>query len=632
MPESVCGKQDEGVTLVGPSTNESQDASVESLDMEELRQRLTAAEAALRQAEDRAKRSADLTRTAIFEFLDWQVRSVNPAACTMLGVDGPDELIGSEFWDLLHPDDHNHVTSWLGTMAPGDSRDEALAARLIGRHSGLVDVELLALGIDAGGRVVVQLLAYDITDRKHAEAVLTYQSLHDALTGLPNRLLFLDRVRQALARMARSGVRVAVFFCDLDRFQIVNDSLGHAMGDRVLAAAAARLQAGLRPADTVARFGGDEFVVLCEVTRDGGDVATVAKRILQALSEPFEVDGQLFTFSASIGVTVATNRLVEPEDLIRDAAAATSQAKARGRGRLEIFDEETRARAVDRLQIESALRLAMEQGELRVYYQPMVSCSTGLLVGVEALVRWQHPVHGFILPDSFIPIAEDCGLIVSLGDWVLEEACRQAALWEGRLPAGQTLHLSVNLSAQQLHDPDLVNRVQCVLPPHLANGESRQVLLALEVTETTLVRDTEQTADVLQRLDDLGVQIGIDDFGTGYSSLSYLKRFPVSSIKIDQSFVAGLGVDPDDRSIVTAVVQLAHNLGLTVVAEGVETIEQLEVLRNIHCDNVQGFLFGRPLPPETMTAMILGANGPIVLSPQGVDVPAAVKPRKVAST
>jgi diguanylate cyclase (GGDEF)-like protein len=601
--------------MAGQVDKDPRAAEREQFDVDELRSRLAATEAALDRAHHRARRASDLTRTAIFELHREEIRFANPAARSLFGSAVPDGLVGTALVDLVHPDDRFRAAEWLGSLTPGEAREEALAIRLLGPEEQHLNVELLAFGIESAGESRVQLFAYDVTERTQAEETLNYQYLHDSLTGLPNRLLFLDRVRQALARMARSGMRVAVFFCDLDRFQIVNDSLGHTMGDRVLAAAATRLQAGLRPADTVARFGGDEFVVLCEITRETGDIAAVAKRILRALSEPFDVDDQLFTFSASIGVTMATNRLVEPEDLIRDAAAAMSQAKARGKGRLEIFDEATRARAVDRLQIESALRLAMEQGELRVYYQPMVSCATGRLVGAEALVRWQHPVHGFILPDSFIPIAEDCGLIISLGDWVLEEACKQAALWEGQLPEGRTLHLSVNLSAHQLHDPELVDRVRQVLPPRLADGKARQVFLGLEVTETTLVRDTEQTADVLERLDQLGVRIGIDDFGTGYSSLSYLKRFPVSSIKIDQSFVAGLDVDPDDRSIVTAVVQLAHNLGLTVVAEGVERPEQLEVLAAIHCDEVQGYLYGRPLPPEVMTTLILTGEVPAVLPP-----------------
>ena len=579
-------------------------------------------EEALRQEQDRSRRTFLLTRTAVVFVRAGRITEANPATATLLGFRDPGQLAGVTVLDLVHPEDRQATDAWLGTLGPGDQRADALAARLIATDGRQVQVELLALGVHRHGEAVVQLLAYDLTEQKHAVETLTYQSLHDVLTGLPNRLLFIDRVRQALARMARADIHVAVFFCDLDRFQIVNDSLGHATGDEVLRLVADRLRGCLRPADTVARFGGDEFVVLCEVSPDPADAAAVARRMLATVAEPCDVGGTPLGFTASIGVVVATDRFTEPEDLIRDAAAALTQAKERGRNRFEVFDETTRARAIGRMQIESSLRRAIDERQLRVYYQPILACGSGRLVGVEALVRWQHPEHGFLLPGSFIPVAEDSGLIVSLGNWVLEEACRQAGRWEGLLPEGETLQVSVNLSAHQLHDPELVALIQRALAPPVP-GSARQVFLALEVTETTLVRDNEQTVEILDRLDQLGVHIGIDDFGTGYSSLSYLKRFPVTSIKVDQSFVAGIDADPDDRAIVAAVVQLAHHLGLTVVAEGVERPSQLDILQEMGCDLVQGFLFGRPLAPDALTRLVAGAAGPVTLAPIAGTVPVA---------
>jgi diguanylate cyclase (GGDEF)-like protein/PAS domain S-box-containing protein len=601
---------------------EDKDVGADAADPADLPARLAATEEALRLARSRNLRTFLLTRTVIIIVADGRLVEVNPAAVALLGYPDAETLVGTPFEEILHPEDRARTLAWLGHPGPEDDRSEPLEIRLVGLDGRLVDIELLALGIRHQGEVVIQLLVYDITERKHAVESLTYQALHDALTGLPNRLLFLDRVRQALARMGRAGTRAAVFLCDLDRFEVVNDSLGHRAGDELLVHAAARLRNALRPSDTVARFAGDVFVMLCEVSPEPGDTVVVARRLLAAISQPAFVDDQPFSFTASMGVAVATGRLTDPEDLIRDAAAAMTQAKNRGRGRFELFDESTRAKAIGRMQIETALRQAMDLDELRVYYQPILTCPGGELVGMEALVRWQHPQHGFLLPGSFIPVAEDSGLIVALGNWVLEETCRQANDWEILLPEDRPIYLSVNLSAHQLHDPGLVERVRDTLIP--PGGGPRKVVLSLEVTETTLVRDTEQTVEVLERLDDLGIRIGIDDFGTGYSSLSYLKRFPVTSIKIDQSFIVGVDTDPDDRAIVNAVIQLALNLGLLVVAEGVERPEQFAALHQMGCDLVQGFLFGRPLPAEAMTALLTGTSGPITLAPDaGAPAPSA---------
>ena len=587
-----------------------------------LRVRLAKAEESLRQSEQRFADMVTLAPTAIVIAQDGELAAANPACIRLLGLESPSHVIGRPFSDFVHEEDRElaarflarHLT--LGVAGAARGEHDAVTVRLVGPGDYQVKVALVGMAVQHHGRPAVQFFASDVTDLEETERLLSHQALHDPLTGLPNRLLFVDRVGQALARSARAHSRVGVFFCDLDRFQVVNDGLGHAVGDRVLLMAAGRLRTSLRPSDTVARFSGDEFVVLCELSREPGDVTTVAKRLLGSMVDPFEVDDTTFTMSASIGVAIAEDRFAEPEDLIRDAAAATSQAKARGRNRFEIFSPATRERALGRIHIESSLRRAMEDGHLRVYYQPMVECHTGRLVGAEALVRWQHPDHGLVMPDSFIPIAEESGLIVAVGAWVLERACWQANEWEGRLPPGQTLHLAVNLSAHQLHNPELVERVRTLIERFPAR--QRQVILSLEVTETTLVRDAEATTEALENLDALGVQIGIDDFGTGYSSLSYLKRFPVTTIKVDRTFIQSVDENPDDRAIVQAVIQLAHNLGLTVIAEGVERESQRRLLAELGCDLVQGYLFGRPLAEDVMTELLVGRDGPVYLGPDVV--------------
>ncbi|MDA8366006.1 MAG: bifunctional diguanylate cyclase/phosphodiesterase [Actinomycetota bacterium] len=604
----------------GPSAPTDAERSAAKLtESEVLRLRLAQTEEALRQSEQRFADMVAIAPTAVVVAQDGELAAANAACIRLLGLESPAHVIGRSLSDFVHADDWEAVASFLaghlslGVAGPGKEGTGSVTTRLVGPGDYQVTVELVGMAVQHAGRPAVQFFASDVTDLEETERLLSHQALHDPLTGLPNRLLFVDRVGQALARSPRAHSRVGVFFCDLDRFQVVNDGLGHAVGDRVLLMAAERLQGSLRPSDTVARFSGDEFVVLCELSREPGDVPTVAKRLLASMSDPFDVDDTTFTMSASIGVAVAEDRFVEPEDLIRDAAAATSQAKVRGRNRFEVFSPATRERALGRIHIESSLRRAMEDGHLRVYYQPMVECHTGRLVGAEALVRWQHPEHGLVMPGSFIPIAEESGLIVAVGAWVLERACWQANEWEGKLPPGQTLHLSVNLSAHQLHDPELVGRVRALIERFPAR--QRQVILSLEVTETTLVRDAEATTEALENLDALGVQIGIDDFGTGYSSLSYLKRFPVTTIKVDRTFIQSVDENPDDRAIVQAVIQLAHNLGLTVIAEGVEREAQRRLLADLGCDLVQGYLFGRPLAEEVMTELILNRDGPVYLGP-----------------
>ncbi|MGH8973575.1 MAG: putative bifunctional diguanylate cyclase/phosphodiesterase [Acidimicrobiia bacterium] len=425
-----------------------------------------------------------------------------------------------------------------------------------------------------------------------AERALLHQAFHDTLTGLPNRALLADRLGQTLARRERRCAEAAVLFLDIDRLKWVNDSLGHAAGDQLLVDVARRLDSVLRPGDTVARFGGDEFVVLCEDLGSAGEAITVAERLREALASPFHVRGREIGLTASIGIALAsTSSHDTPDALLRDADAAMYRAKERGRDRVELFDDHMRSRALARLETESTLRRAIDQQELRVHYQPVIDLTSGRATGLEALVRWQHPERGLVPPSEFIPVAEETGLIVGLGAFVLAEACTQVARWNNRRSDEPPLTVSVNLSAHQLRAPGLRELVAEAL--ERTSLEPR--LLCLEITETALVEDAESNRTALDSLKDLGVTLAVDDFGTGYSSLLYLRRFPVDMLKIDRSFVVGLDTNAEDTAIVSGVVGLAQALGLQAVAEGVETPEQAARLRGLGCPLAQGYYWSKPL-------------------------------------
>jgi diguanylate cyclase (GGDEF)-like protein len=413
-------------------------------------------------------------------------------------------------------------------------------------------------------------------------------------------VLFVEFLTLALARRHRKHTSAAVLFLDLDRFKVVNDSLGHDAGDELMIKLGMRLCAAVRPADTVARFGGDEFTVLCDdLSSDDArrQAIDVAERLLEVIEAPIQLNGEDQHLSASIGIAIAGPGDT-PETLLRDADAAMYQAKDRGKGRWELFDEEMRSSARMRLETENALHRALERDELRIYYQPIVELVGTTCSGAEALVRWQHPDRGLVAPDAFIDLAEETGLIVPIGAWVLEEACRQLMEWRDAGLVSPTFTMAVNLSARQLAQADLVERVAAALERTGAPPE----LVCLEITESVLMAET--TIDAIDALRALGVRLSIDDFGTGYSSLGYLRRFPVDSVKVDRSFVDGLGTESEDSAIVAAVVGLGHALGLSVVAEGVETELQLAELGALGCDRAQGFWFARPQPADVFAAVV----------------------------
>jgi diguanylate cyclase (GGDEF)-like protein/PAS domain S-box-containing protein len=521
--------------------------------------------------------------------------------------------------EAVHPDDRKTLGRALEDTLHG-GRPYDLEHRVV-RPDGEVRVVHRRAEVVRGedGEAVRMVgTVHDVTERKALERQLQHQALHDPLTGLPNRTLFTDRLRQALARAKRREGEVAVLFVDLDNFKVVNDSLGHKAGDRLLVAASKRMRVLLRPEDTVARLGGDEFVLLLE---DAGaqEAVRVAERVLERLREPLSLSGRRLVITASVGVATGGAGGKYAADLLRDADLAMYRSKRSGKARVAVFEEAMNAEALERLEMEQDLRGAIERGELRVHYQPQMLLRSNLqeslraagsraivspgtspreprLAGVEALVRWEHPGRGLLLPGEFVPVAEETGLIVPMGEMVLEEACRQAKDWQGRFSADPPLAVYVNLSARQFRESGLAGTVSHILKETGLDA----ACLHLEITETAAMSDAPATVSALEELKALGVRMVIDDFGTGYSSLSYLGRFPVDYVKIDRSFIADLEKDPGAVTLVTGMIDLAHALGIRVIAEGVERSTQLERLEAMGCDLAQGYYFSHALSDEAM--------------------------------
>jgi len=436
--------------------------------------------------------------------------------------------------------------------------------------------------------------------RSRAEQALHHMAYHDALTNLINRTLFRDRLDHALIRSRRSGFKVALLFVDLDRFKVTNDTLGHDIGDILLKEVAKRLLKCARQEDTVARFGGDEFTVIVEGVTEDDDASAVAKNIIDALTQPFNLAGNEVFVSSSVGIALDDKRRIDAETLIRHADIAMHRAKEKGRNRYQFYEPEMNAKARVQMDLENSLHHALERHEMELYYQPQVDVSSGKICGAEALLRWNHSTLGMIPPIEFIFLLEETGLIIPVGEWVLRTACEQWKLWRDQGLLTETASISVNISSYQFKVADFAAVVESVLQ----DTQLPPCCLDLEITEGTLMEDTEASTVTLNRLKQMGVSISIDDFGTGYSSLSYLKKFPLDYLKIDKSFVQDIVVDPDDAAIATAIIGLSHNLRLQVVAEGVEDEQVLQFLKQKHCDYYQGYYFSKPVPTAEFSKIL----------------------------
>ncbi|MDQ3772223.1 MAG: EAL domain-containing protein [Actinomycetota bacterium] len=532
---------------------------------------------------------------------------VSPQIEGLLGYT-PEEWLADPklWWERIHPDDRDQVLADEEAMlVSAGTKSEAAQYRMVTRDGRTIwvsdDASVIKNG--SGASLYWSGILSDITDRKVLEEQLKHQAFHDPLTGLANRALFVDRVEHALARGERDGMRVAVLFVDLDDFKTINDSLGHNGGDEVLVAVAGRLRECLRPGDTFARFGGDEFAILVEDT-SLSNATSVAYRIVDALGEPFSIGGREVMIHASVGIEFAEAQGTRTDELLRNADVAMYVAKGKGKARYQLFEPSMHTAALRRLEIKADLRRAVEKDEFVLHYQPIVSLNGGALLGMEALVRWNHPERGLLPPLDFISVAEQTGLITPLGRWVLREACRQATKWPLSNPS---ISLSVNVSTTQFQQPGLVEDVANAL----WDSGLDPSILTLEITESVLVHDTDAVIEKLHRLKDFGVKVAIDDFGTGYSSLGYLKRFPIDILKIDKSFIDGVGNGAEEAAIAQAIIKLGESLGLEVVAEGIELPEQIDALQLLRCERGQGFFFSAPVDAETMGGLLANGSFPV---------------------
>ncbi len=547
---------------------------------------------------------------------DWdfttQTVFYSPRWKSMLGeTDGSITATAEEWFKRIHPDDHDRVKRDLDAHIQGRSEQFNSEYRMM--HADGQYRWMLSRGVavrDAGGKALRAAGSQtDITDRKLAEVKLRHDALHDSLTGLANRALLMDRISHSLQHAKRAPYQsFAVVFLDLDRFKVVNDSLGHAAGDQLLIELGKRLEATLRTSDTfartephhLARLGGDEFVAVLDAIYSPADALRVADRLMKATTEAFNVGGHEVFVSASIGVALSNGNYSSADDILRDADTALYDAKNNGRGSCRLFDPEMHALAMMRLSMENELRRGIERGELRLLYQPVQSIKTGQMVEVEALIRWEHPKRGMLLPSEFIPLAEETGLILPLGEWALHEACRQMKLWQTQMPQHRDLAVAVNVSGIQFARPEMSDQVVQAL----ADTGLHPRHLKLEITETTIMEIGDSSLAKLNTLRDMGVQFHLDDFGTGYSSLSYLHRMSIEALKIDRSFIATLGSDPTGTSIVQGIIALAHSLDIRVIAEGVENEAQLAKLTSLGCDFAQGYFFAKPLSPDDFVEFV----------------------------
>ena len=568
-------------------------------------------------AAETPEQSADRALDEIFEALPVGAAVIDPEGCLLRCNQKGLDLLGL-------PLERAKTLNWKipevpllqldGTPLDREQAPVGLALATRARATGTLGLERSANGewtwvtltadprFDAQGRIRDLVCTFeDVTHRRTTEAELAIQTFRDRLTSLPNRVLFMERLTQALLHAGRRQQKTGVLFLDLDRFKVINDSLGHEAGDQILVQVARRIRGCLRPEDTLARLGGDEFVVLFEDLSDASDALRAAERIQQAFGEVFLLQGQEAYTTCSMGLALGMSPSTVPLELLRDAEVAMYRAKARREGSIETFDPSMSTQALARFQLESELRHALERHEFTLHYQPLISLRSGCIEGWEALVRWQHPERGLVPPLDFIPVAEETGLIVPLGKWVLAEAVRQASLWANRFPADPPRLISVNISGRQFQQRDLIGTVMSALGEH----RFEPACLKLEITESVMMRDPQASLEAMKVFRGHQIHLVIDDFGTGYSSLSYLKRFPVDTLKVDKSFVDGLGRDPESTAIVQAVISLAKSLDMRVTAEGIETREQFEHLKRMGCDHGQGYFLARPLPADAAEALLV---------------------------
>lgn len=563
------------------------------------------AEAALRSSEARFRLTVEHAPVGIAILgLDSRFLQVNPRFCAITGYE-PSELMLSSFASITDDGTRDAFHEELDACLAGKLQSFNLETRLNHKYADELWVSTTVSVMRKADGSAEQLICSieDVTERRATKARFEWLAHHDPLTDLPNRTLLRDRLQQAMARALRAGKRAALMFLDLDRFKNINDSLGHAFGDQVLRAVASRLRTCVRDTDTVARLGGDEFLLVLECVENDQDVGVVARKIIDKLSTPLEVQSQTLSTGASIGIALYPEDGIDVDSLLKNADSAMYHAKESGRSAFRFFTESMNLSAIDRLRMENALRQALDNSELSLHYQLQVELTTTRVLGVEALLRWNNPVLGNVSPARFIPVAEESGLIVPIGEWVLNEACAQASDW--RDEGIRDITVAVNLSALQFRRTDIVAKVRAALDRYgIPAG-----MLELELTESQLMHNVEEVMRTMNELKALGVKLSIDDFGTGYSSLSYLKRFPVDRLKVDRSFVNDVADDPDDAAIVRTIIQLGRSLKLDVIAEGVETPAQLDFLTMEGCHSAQGYLFAKPMAVAQVTPLLRG-NAP----------------------
>ncbi len=557
---------------------------------------------ALKESEEHFRNAFDHAAGMALVGRDGRWLQVNQSLCDMLGYD-EEEFLATCFQDLTHADDLGEELVHIHQLLGGKISTSQLEKRFVhkrGEEVWVLTSASLVKDVENNPQHLIFQIQ-DITERKRAEAHIHHAAFHDALTGLPNRILVTDRLSLAVERAKRHhDYQFAVLFIDLDRFKLVNDSLGHPCGDQLLVELSNRLTWCVRSIDTVARLGGDEFAVLLDGIEETEHATLIATRIQDALAKPFNLDGHEVFTTASIGIAFSHTGYDKPEDILRDSDTAMYRAKSNGKARFEIFDRHMHTRAVELLKLENDLRRAVEREEIEVYYQPVVVLESEQIIGFEALARWRHPTQGIVSPMSFVPLAEETGLIIPMGMSILRQACQQAYQWHQQFPSQPLLSISVNISSRQFSQGDLVERIEQILEETKLPAGS----LLLELTESVVMENAEVAAVMLDRLNQLGVKLSLDDFGTGYSSLSYLHRFSFDTLKVDQSFVGRMVGDSESAKIVKTIMTLASELGISVTAEGVETTQQQLMLRDLNCKYAQGYIFSKPITAADAGALL----------------------------